>query len=59
MEILTDLSALVPPQHRGTIALITVGIMVLGRAFQAVKAGGGLIGIWQALLYGTNTPKDK
>jgi len=40
------------PAAGGLLALLGV----LGRAFYAVRNGGGLIGIWRALLYGTNTP---
>ncbi len=54
---LTSLSAVVSEEHRGTVALLVVSIGILGRAFHAVKNGGGLIGLWKALLYGTNAPK--
>lgn len=34
-------------------------IPLLGRAYHAVKSGGGLKGIWQAIMFGTNQPTDK
>lgn len=54
----TDLTSVIPEQHRGTAALAIVTIAILGRAFHALKAGGGLVGLWKALLYGTNAPKS-
>lgn len=54
---LTSLSAVVSEEHRGTVALIVVTIGIAGRAFHAIKHGGGLVGLWKALLYGTNAPK--
>lgn len=53
----TDLTTIIPEQHRGTVSLAIVTIAIAGRAFHAIKNGGGLIGLWNALLYGTNAPK--
>lgn len=39
-----------------TIVVIVAGI---GRAIHALRNGGGVIGLWNSLLYGTNTPKSK
>ena len=55
---ITDLTSVIPEQHRGTVALIIVTVAFAGRAFHAIKAGGGLVGLWKALLYGTNAPKS-
>jgi hypothetical protein len=41
-------------QLNGVTALIAV--QVLGRAFKALKNGGGLRGIFSAIVNGTNTP---
>ncbi len=38
------------------ITSIAIAAMLLGRAYKAVRAGGGLRGIWRGLLYGENTP---
>ncbi len=35
-----------------------VALQAAGRAYHAIRNGGGLISIWRGLLYGTNTPKD-
>lgn len=31
-------------------------IQVLGRAFAGLKSGGGLVGIYRGIVFGTNTP---
>jgi hypothetical protein len=36
-----------------------VALQAAGRVYHAVVSGGGLISIWHALLYGTNTPTMK
>lgn len=41
---------------------VAIGIFLIpliGRAYYAIKNGGGLKGIWRAIMFGTNTPKDK
>jgi len=58
LNIMDELSAIIPEQHRGTVSLIIVTIAIAGRAFHAIKNGGGLVGLWKALLYGTNAPKN-
>lgn len=41
-------------------AVITVSIIpMVGRAYHVIKNGGGLKGIWNALIFGTNTPKKE
>ncbi len=39
----------------------TVGILIalLGRCIHAIRTGGGLVGIYNAIVYGTNIPKSK
>lgn len=34
-----------------------VVLRVLGEVYAALKNGGGLIGIWRAIIYGQNVPK--
>ena len=41
--------------HKATIAL---ALPFIGRAFYALKNGGGLKGMFMAVWNGTNTPKD-
>lgn len=38
---------------------LTIILMVLGRAYRSIRDGGGLRGLWNGLIYGTNIPKDK
>lgn len=58
----SDLDALMTllPAKYLTLAntLVLLG-MVLGRAYHAVRSGGGLLALWNGLLYGANAPKDK
>lgn len=39
------------------VTTITIGLMVLGRAWRAWRDGGGLMGVWNGFMYGTNTPR--
>ena len=56
--------AQIPPEIAGlftekTLVWATAGwllIQNLGRAYQAIRNGGGLVSIWRGLVYGTNTP---
>lgn len=47
---------MIPKEWASYLALVMVVVQVLGRAWHAIKSGGGLVGIKNALLYGTNTP---
>ena len=47
------------PQLLPWITAAWVLITNVGRLVQAVKSGGGLVGMWNALLYGTNVPTEK
>lgn len=38
---------------------LVLAIMVVGRAYKAIRNGGGLIGLWHGLLFGTNTQKEE
>lgn len=48
---------LIPEKYRGYVLLLIALAPVLGRAYHAITSGGGLRGIWTALIFGTNTPK--
>lgn len=41
-------------QLNGVTLLLIV--TTLGRIYSALKGGGGLIGVWRGIVYGTNTP---
>lgn len=47
---------LLPEHYRGTATLIIIAAPYLTRAYHAVVTGGGLRGIYRAILFGTNTP---
>lgn len=55
-----DVSAAVqtalPPQYAAYGSLLLVVGMILGRAFTAIRNNGGLVGIYNAIVHGTNTP---
>lgn len=42
--------------NKATIALT---IPLITRGYYAVKNDGGLVGIWRAVMFGTNSPKEK
>lgn len=47
-----------PPNVAAYASLIAVVVFALGRAYHAIRGGGGLIALWRGLLYGTNSPKS-
>ena len=36
---------------------IILAIPMVTRAYHALSKGGGLVGIWNSIMFGTNTPK--
>lgn len=52
METLNTIASLIPVQYAPWLALLPI----LGRAYYALKNGGGLKGVWNGLIFGTNTP---
>ena len=48
---------LIPEGYKGLVLAIFILAPILGRAYHAIVSGGGLKGIWQALMFGTNAPK--
>ena len=50
---------LLPEQYRGKAMLIIILGPYLTRGYHALVSGGGLTGIYRAILFGTNTPKDR
>lgn len=51
-----DLISQLTPQHVAYATAAWVLVQSLGRAYAAIRKGGGLKGIWDGLIYGTNTP---
>lgn len=46
-----------PEKYRGTAVLVFLAFPYVTRAYHALVTGGGLKGVWNAILFGTNTPK--
>ena len=49
---------LLPVEYQGTALLLMFLTPHLTRAYHAVTTGGGIIGIFRAIFWGTNTPKN-
>ena len=43
-----------PEKYRGTAMLLILVFPYITRAYHAIATGGGLVGVWKAILYGTN-----
>lgn len=56
-EIFEPLATVVPQKYAGQLALLLVVSQVLGRAFHALRAGGGLKSLFTSVWLGTNTPR--
>lgn len=48
---------LIPQGYRGIAIVLFVGIPYLTRAYHALANNGGLKGVWNAIMFGTNGPK--
>lgn len=57
MNEFTDLINIVPEQYRPSLGTVIALAMVLGRVFNSIRQGSGLVGMWNSLLYGTAVPK--
>lgn len=57
MNELTQLAGLIDTKWTHVGTMLVVALAILGRVYKAITLGGGLVSIWHALLYGTNTPK--
>jgi hypothetical protein len=44
-------------QLNGVTALLA--IQLLGRAYSGLSKGGGLVGVFRGIVFGTNTPKSE
>ncbi len=50
------ISSLLPPSLAAYGSLILVVGMILGRAYKAIKANGGIVGIYNAIVHGADVP---
>jgi hypothetical protein len=57
-DLLSGLVGKTPKDWIHDAVAIAALIALAGRAWHALRSGGGIFGIWRALLYGTNTPKS-
>jgi hypothetical protein len=48
---------LIPEGYKGLVLAVFILAPIFGRAYHAIVSGGGLKGIWTALMFGTNAPK--
>jgi len=48
---------IIPQGYRGFALACIVLTPILGRVWHALTTNGGLKGVWNALIFGTNTPK--
>ena len=48
---------IIPQGYKGLALACIVLIPILGRVWHALTTNGGLKGVWNALIFGTNTPK--
>jgi hypothetical protein len=53
-----DLLKIIPEKYQAPLLALIVMIPYITRAFHALKTGGGLKGIWTAIMYGTNTTPE-
>ena len=44
---------------QANLTTVFVVVMILGRAFKAIKSGGGLRGLYRGLVYGENAPPPR
>jgi len=56
-EFSEALNAVLPEQHRGTVALVLVLVRYSGEIFSALRNRGGLRGIYRGVVFGENVPR--
>jgi hypothetical protein len=53
-----ELLKIIPVKYQASLVALIVLIPYITRAYHALKNGGGLKGIWTAIMYGTNTTPE-
>lgn len=48
---------LLPPKVQPWVIALVIAAPYLTRAYHALAGGGGLTGVWRAIMFGTNTPR--
>ena len=49
---------LLPEKYRGPAIFLVLAFPYVTRAYYALATGGGLVGMFRAILWGTNAPKS-
>lgn len=57
-DIANQLSGIIPQKYVSLLTALFVASQVLGRAYQAIRSGGGLRSIIRGIWFGTNTPRQ-
>jgi hypothetical protein len=52
---ITSIENLVPDKYKWLVLASAIIIPMAGRAYHAIRSGGGIKGIWNGLIYGTNS----
>jgi hypothetical protein len=47
---------ILPPKYAAYGAVAVVATQIIGRVYNTLRNGGGLISIWRAVLYGVDHP---
>ena len=58
-DALSKIENVIPPKYRTLLFVGAIAVPYIGRAWHALASGGGLIGVYRALLFGTNVPKPQ
>jgi hypothetical protein len=53
---MNEIINVIPEKYRAYVLALILCIPYLTRAYHSLATGGGLKGIWNAVLFGTNTP---
>jgi hypothetical protein len=57
LNAIEKIENLIPAKYRTLLMLAAIVVPYAGRAYHALASGGGLMGVYRALLFGTNVPK--
>lgn len=51
---MNDLLSFIPAGYAKYLVLVPF----ITRAYYSLKTGGGIIGVWRSIMFGTNAPKE-